>query len=464
MTSPRGWSGWPRSRRRDEAGCRCGKLVPLGGFPRYRVINNPASDRFGQARLIGQDMGRLRFALIIIAALTAAAPLRADAPLTALARPEPARSEIIDFGNNIQITLALSQPVMWRVFTLDGPARLVFDFSEVAFEGFNPHEIVDSDRIPEVAAGPVREGWSRMVLALDEPMLIETAGLVTATEDGTAVLKAQLAPTDAKTFAAKSGAPETEGFVLPEPAEVPPPRPRWRGDRPLVVALDPGHGGIDPGAEGGGVAEADLMLSFAGELRDVLEATGRIEVAMTRNADLFVPLETRVTKARAAGADLFLSLHADALETGRASGATIYTLAADASDEASQKLAERHDRDDLLAGLDLTHQDDQVAGVLMDLARVETQPRSDALADAIVHGIAESTGDLHKRPRLSAAFSVLKAPDIPSVLIELGFLSSRRDRANLTSEAWRLQAAEGIRDAVLDWAEADAAQTDLLRQ
>ncbi len=184
---------------------------------------------------------------------------------------------------------------------------------------------------------------------------------------------------------------------------------------------------------------------------------------LTRRDDSFVPLEARVSIARAAGADAFLSLHADAVAEGVAKGATIYTLADRASDSASQLLAERHDREDLLAGVDLTGQDDVVAGVLMDLARIETQPRADRLADALVEGLRAAVG-VHKRPRLEAAFSVLKAPDIPSVLVELGFLSSERDRARLTDPEWRARAAVGIRDALLAWASADAAEARLIRK
>ncbi|MBV1903264.1 MAG: N-acetylmuramoyl-L-alanine amidase, partial [Marinosulfonomonas sp.] len=186
-------------------------------------------------------------------------------------------------------------------------------------------------------------------------------------------------------------------------------------------------------------------------------------VVLTRDGDVFVPLEMRVSIARQAGADVFISLHADALVAGRASGATIYTLSEQASDLASQKLAERHNRADLLAGIDLSSQDDVIVGVLMDMARTETAHRSDRLADALVDGLTQ-TVTTHKRPRLSAGFSVLKAPDIPSVLVELGFLSSPRDRKNLSDPKWRLRAATGIKNALINWAREDAAQALLLRK
>ena len=195
--------------------------------------------------------------------------------------------------------------------------------------------------------------------------------------------------------------------------------------------LDPGHGGVDPGAERDGHNEKALMLRFARELREVLLRAGGFEVVLTREADEFVSLERRVAIGARAGRGRVLSLHADALSAGRAHGATVYTLADSASDEASAALAERHNRANMLAGVDLSDSDDVVADVLMDLARQETQPRAERLAQAIRLGIAEQDLPLHSRPLREAGFSVLKAPDIPSVLVELGFLSSARDRENL---------------------------------
>ncbi|WP_099827318.1 N-acetylmuramoyl-L-alanine amidase [Oceaniglobus indicus] len=404
-------------------------------------------------------------AAALAAGLTLMAPMaRAQDTLGAMARPIVEESDIADFGANLQITLALSQPVPFRIFTLDTPRRLVIDFSVVDWAGQDVASIDRSDIVTSVLSGPFRRGWSRLVLGLDAPMMIETAGLATGEADGGATLKVQLAPGDAASFAANAGAPEGAVLTLPAPAEVTPAPARQTGDRPVMVMLDPGHGGLDPGAEVDGIVEADLMLQFARDLRAVLEADGRFSVTMTRDDDTFVPLETRVSLARAAGADAFLSLHADVVAEGRASGATVYTLSQEASNEASRVLAERHDRADLLAGLDLSGHDDVVAGVLMDMARLNTTPRSDRLARALVRELGQHTGDLHKRPRLRAGFSVLKAPDIPSVLVELGFLSSDRDRANLTDPAWRRRAAEGIRDALADWAEADAAEARQLRQ
>ncbi|OIP83666.1 MAG: N-acetylmuramoyl-L-alanine amidase, partial [Rhodobacterales bacterium CG2_30_65_12] len=362
----------------------------------------------------------------------------------------------------LELTVDLSQPVPWRVFTLTDPDRVVLDFSELDWTGADPDALASSTaRISAMAVGVYRPGWSRMVIELAEPMAVAEAEMITG--DGRARLTLRLNDSDRARFEAAAGAPESALFRPTDGAALPA-RARPRGQGPLVVVIDPGHGGIDPGAEREGEREADLMLTFARELKEALLRGGNIEVTLTRDDDVFVPLETRVTIARRAGADVFLSFHADALAEGRAHGATVYTLSEEASDVASAKLAERHDRADLLAGVDLSQADDAVALVLMDLARTETAPRSEALAVALVEGIYSATQSTYKTPRMQAAFSVLKAPDIPSALIELGFLSSPRDRKNLTDPDWRRQAALGIRDALLYWAIEDAATAERLRR
>jgi N-acetylmuramoyl-L-alanine amidase len=224
-----------------------------------------------------------------------------------------------------------------------------------------------------------------MVVELDEALAITEAGLDTSAADGRARLTLRLAPVTAAAFTAASGAPPDLARILPQAVvRAPPPKPAGR----LRVVLDPGHGGIDPGAQYDGLTEADLMLTFARELRELLIRAG-FDVAMTRDADVFVPLEHRVTFAREADADIFLSLHADSLpeEAGSAHGATVYVLSDEASDVASRRLAERHDGADLVAGVDLTGQGDEIALVLMDMARMETEPRSLRLAELLIADI-----------------------------------------------------------------------------
>jgi N-acetylmuramoyl-L-alanine amidase len=354
-------------------------------------------------------------------------------------------------GQGVQIELQISQPVPWRVRVLDGPPRLIVDMREVDWTGIAQVK-QQSSRVLGVRAGVFRPGWSRLVLELDGPMMVESAEMAT---EGATVLRLLMQPSTQEVFKTAAALAEPPDWAA-RAAVALPERPKKDPNR-IVVVLDPGHGGIDPGAERDGQSEANLMLLFAREFQEVLRRDARFEVVMTRNDDSFVPLEARISIARHVAADIFLSLHADALSEGEAVGATIYTLSDEASDEASATLAARHDRDDLLAGVDLTAQDDLVATVLMDMARNETEPRTDRLAKALVQAIKAADLKMHRYPHQRAGFSVLKSPEIPSVLIELGFLSSARDLARLQDAGWRAKMAEALRQALINWSDQEVA-------
>ncbi|MGA0539127.1 N-acetylmuramoyl-L-alanine amidase [Neotabrizicola sp. VNH66] len=383
----------------------------------------------------------------------AIAPLSAAAQeLSALARLDAAGSVIRADQAALTLDLAISQPVPWRVRVMDSPPRLILDVREVDWTGIDSVTRT-APQVADLRAGIFRPGWSRLVVELTGPMLVTQASMDTS--DGPALIRLRLDPATAQDFAKAAAQPEPEDWALPRPADLPP--PVARGDGPIVVVLDPGHGGIDPGAERDGHKEADLMLTFARGLKELLLRDGRFRVVMTREEDAFVPLETRISIARKAGAHVFISLHADALAEGEAQGATIYTLSEDATDEAAEALAERHERDDLLAGVDLSAQDDIVASVLMDMARTETTPRTARLAMALETAIKAADLRMHRHPRQEAGFSVLKSPDIPSVLLEVGFLSSGRDLKRLTDPAWRATMAEAVRKGLIAWADEDQA-------
>ena len=382
--------------------------------------------------------------------------------LSALARVDAAKSGIEDkwFGRT-ELRLGLNQGVPYRVFLLDGPPRLVVDFREVAFEGLAKTDLLaQPGRITDIRFGPFQPGWSRLVADLAGPMIAKEVGLPIDPATGQAQLKIALVESDAESFA-KAAA----GYEQPElnvEAAAPRPVPSEEDGR-FVVMIDPGHGGVDPGAIRDGIDEKTLMLKLARSLREVLRRTGDIEVALTRDSDQFVSLPARIALAHKAQADIFISLHADALEEGGARGATVYTLSNAASDRAAAQLAAQHDRADIIAGLDLTASDDQVAGVLMDLARQETRPRTDALADTLVKHIKASGAPVYSKPRRRAAFSVLKSADIPSVLVEVGFISDARDLKNLRDPVWRAMMVEAIADAVVDWRAQDEALRPLVR-
>lgn len=388
-------------------------------------------------------------------------PKTTDQDLTALARLDTQASKISDRGRGVDLTLSLSQGVPWRVFTLSNPDRMVFDFREVNWAGLSAQALLDTDRIKEVRFGTYRPGWSRMVLTLATPLNVETATMRINSETGAATLQARLVQTEPAVFATRTGAPREPMWDLPVPALNAAPKVN---DNILTVVIDPGHGGIDPGAVRGDLMEKTLMLDLARAVQETMIRQGNTRVILTRDDDSFVPLERRVSIAHEMQADVFISLHADVLPYGKAHGATLYTLAENATDEASAKLAERHDRDDLLSGVDLTGKDDVIAGVLMDLARQETAPRADALSRALQAAIGGAGVPLNSRPHRAADFSVLKAADIPSVLIEVGYLSSERDRANLADPAFIDRIAQALRNGIETWQKSDAALRPLIRQ
>ncbi len=422
-------------------------------------ISRVWASRTGRAALAA--MAIATSALPTISTVTAAQAQE----LRALARVDRAASSLRMSAGEAALKLSLTQAVPWRAFTLDAPRRLVLDFREVAWDGAGGAELAKALKVdPEILrAGTFRPGWSRLVLALPAPLMIDTAEMQTDPVTGGAAVHVRLTAGTAEAFAAQTPSEAGDLWALPPRAKVDQPVRRQRGDRPLVVMLDPGHGGIDPGAQQGGWNESDLMLSFARDLKEALIRAG-MQAHLTREDDIFVPLQARVSMARAKGADVFLSLHADALAQGKATGTTIYTLSDTASDRASELLASRLDRADLLAGVDLEEQDDALAGVLMDLVRRETTPRSTMLAGFLVAEIRAATGRLYKRPHLKAGFSVLKAPDIPSVLIELGFMSDKRDLDRILSAEWRESLAGGVVKALQAWALEDAAKAELVRR
>jgi len=215
-----------------------------------------------------------------------------------------------------------------------------------------------------------------------------------------------------------------------------------------VVVIDPGHGGVDPGAIGaGGTREKDIVLSVGLALRDALRARGNYRIVMTRDGDRFVRLGDRVRIARRANADLFVSLHADAAAGRTARGAGVYTLSEKSSDREAAALARRENRSDIIAGVDLSDEADDVTSILIDLAQRETMNQSATLAQTVVVELGQRI-TMRSNPHRFAGFRVLKAPDVPSVLVEIGFLTNRQEEAQLKSSRTRQQIADGLADAI----------------
>ncbi len=375
-------------------------------------------------------------------------------------------STITDENNGaVMLQITLTKAVPWRLGLRDEPHRFLIDLQDLEWHERDIQKIDHSDRVLRIRSGHAEARWSRLSLELDGPYRINRAGMSTDQITGVATIEIELYPTTQESFAKNLPLTPQTWPTATRASDITDQQNRTRqiGDRPLRVVLDPGHGGWDSGAERGGVREADLVLRFAQELKETLLRRGGFEVVMTRQSDRFVPLSERISIARRAQADVFLSLHADALEFGTATGATVYTLSETPSDAVSAQLAEMHAREDLILGLNLDVEDDEITAILTELARQDVAPRSQTLAQALVEGLGRGTDRLYKKPHLQADFVVLKAPDIPSVLIELGFMSNPQDLARLQDREWRAEAVMGITWALENWRVSDATEALLLR-
>lgn len=343
----------------------------------------------------------------------------------------------------------LSKKVDVNVFALGDPYRVIVDAADVSFQ---MPEGIGNETVGLVTAfryGLFAQGKSRIVLDLSGPFLIDRTFVLAPRDDQPARLVIDLVPTDEKTFLAKLKEQRSkiaEAETVERPVVSPPP-----DDAKPVVVLDPGHGGVDPGAKSaGGIREKDVVLAFAKRLKTKLEATDRYQVFMTREDDTFLPLKERVSYAQKKGAGLFVSLHADYFPTeiDDARGATVFTLSEEATDNEARALAAKENFSDAIAGVELPKDSDEVVtNILIDLAQRETNNRSAVLARSIVGELA-ANGRLHTKQLRSAGFRVLKAPDVPSVLVELGFLSNEEDEKQLTSDAWRDRMAVSITAAI----------------
>jgi N-acetylmuramoyl-L-alanine amidase len=342
----------------------------------------------------------------------------------------------------------LSRKIDLRAFTLADPYRVVLDIPQVTFQ--LPPKSGESGRglIKAFRFGLMMPGGSRMVLDLAKPARIEKAFVVDATVDAPARLVLDLVPTDRESFLRKVALDNKTASAEAPQRSAPPPDAADK--RPLVV-LDPGHGGIDTGTKGPGgeIMEKNIVLDFAGRVRERIEKTGKYRVLMTRTDDTFIPLGERVHMARNAGAALFVSIHADSLpkKEGDTQGATVYTLSETATDSEAARLAEQENRADVIAGVDLKDEPEDVAGILLDLAQRETKTFSVQFAHRLVGELKGATR-LHKNPLKSAGFKVLRAPDVPSVLVELGYVSNKADLQSLLSDAWRDRTAASVAQAI----------------
>jgi N-acetylmuramoyl-L-alanine amidase len=346
-----------------------------------------------------------------------------------------------------RLTIDLSRKIEMRAFTLAEPYRAVIEIPQVNFQ--LPPSAGDQARgiIKAFRYGLVMSGQSRIVIDLTGPVRVTKAVVLDAVDGQPAQMVVDMVAVDRETFL-RAAAIDNH---LPRPRQqAAVNREGHAGDARPVVVIDAGHGGIDPGTRApSGELEKNLTLEFATVLRSKLEATGKYRVVMTRSDDTFIELSERVQIARQLRAQLLISIHCDALARGdgAAEGATVYTLSDKASDEEAQRLADAENRADAIGGVDLADEPNEIADILIDLAKRETKGFSANFARNVVKDMG-ATAHLYKHPLKSAGFRVLKAPDVPSVLIELGYVSNARDLRQLVSETWRSRTADAIAHAV----------------
>lgn len=368
-------------------------------------------------------------------------------------------------GETTRLVFDMSEPVSFKVFSLIDPYRVVVDLPEVGWNLPARPLPANTGYLQKLRYGLFKPGNSRVVLDVSGPVVVGKAffippggeskthrlvlDMVSTSRDSIVAMASREADSDLGQvpagLAAGPAAPRSQAAALAFPA--PPHKPREPKAKKVIV-IDPGHGGVDPGALGtSGTYEKDVTLKVAFAMRDALEKAGRYKVILTRDRDIFLQLRERVAIARDAGADLFVSIHADTLKNARIRGLSVYTLSEKASDSEAALLAERENKADVIAGIDLSKESSEVSNILIDLAQREAMNQSARFAGALIKGLSPSTPLLPNTHRF-AGFAVLKAPDVPSVLIELGFLSNKQDELALTQARHREKLAASMVGAV----------------
>ncbi|HYW64658.1 MAG TPA: N-acetylmuramoyl-L-alanine amidase [Bradyrhizobium sp.] len=416
--------------------------------------------------------GRANHLVLLLAAVCGAAicclhPASAiaadeESPRSPTAGGFPVASDVRLAGDEkrTRFVLDLDRNIPFRAFPLADPYRVVVDLPQVNFQ-VAAGSATGRGLIKAFRYGLVMPGGSRIVLDLEGPARIEKSYVLEAANGQPPRLVLEFEAVDHTAFV-QSLSPERRPDLRPAigTTDVTPTaviaaaadaaaKPAAPQDKRPVVVIDPGHGGIDNGTQAGGESEKNLVLGFAAALRDRLEKTAKYRVVMTRTDDTFIPLADRVKIARNQSAALFISIHADALPRGEgdAQGATIYTLSEKASDAEAERLAELENKADAIGGVNLTEEPTEVADILIDLAQRETRTFSNRFARVLKNEM-KTAARLHKHPLKSAGFRVLKAPDVPSVLLELGYVSNKSDLEHLVSDNWRSRTVASVAQAV----------------
>ncbi|MBZ9918142.1 MULTISPECIES: N-acetylmuramoyl-L-alanine amidase [unclassified Mesorhizobium] len=375
----------------------------------------------------------------------------ADAPLTATGY------KMAGDATKMRIVMDFDREPDVKWFLLRGPNRLVIDLANTKL-AIDAKDLKPRGLVKGVRLGELEAGVSRLVLTGKGPFAVDKLDVL-KNEDGAGYrIAIDMSAASEREFdtALANQALTTGSTVSTDKGGRVGTGPVSNPGHRFTVVIDPGHGGVDGGAEGlNGTVEKNVTLAFATELRDKLAAVGRYDVFMTRDTDEYLRLDDRVRIARQHEADLLISIHADTISLKGIRGATVYTVSDKASDPEAQALADRENLSDQFAGMVIKDDNKEVTDILIDLIRRETHTFSMSFAHTLVGQLSTSVG-LINNPQRSAGFKVLKAPDVPSVLVELGYLSNAKDEAQLLDADWRGKAAQSITNAVALFASARA--------
>ncbi len=352
-------------------------------------------------------------------------------------------ARVIGDSSRARLIVDFDQDVFQETYLLDNPKRIVVDLPETVFSLDGELKRLPKSLVSNLRYGTIADGRSRIVLELAQPVLIENHRVKELSDDNRFRLIVDLVKATQEQFSSSVRPPVRPKSALNENKSA--------SKKQYVIVIDPGHGGIDGGASGSQkTREKEITLSFAKKLKALLASNKLFKPLLTRDGDEFMRLTERVEKARKYKADLLISVHADSLRQKDIRGATIYTLSKKGSDEISRTLANSQNRTDLIAGLSLPEEKPDVSNILIDMTRRETKVFSERFASVVVRALKDDI-KLIKNPLRSADFYVLKAPEIPSILLELGYLSNRRDEALMRSDEWQSIAVHNVYDAIREF-------------
>lgn len=413
------------------------------------MLNSAGSD--------GHSGGFMRVAkilLILVASIFAAMPAYAQVE-SIEDYPDVVDARVSTTPERARLIIDLSGPTEFAIASLDKPDRIAIDVKAFDLKILAPADVAGKGIVASYTIEMAEKGRARTTLTLSQPAQVQQAYILDAVADQPARLVVDIIPATAEEFAGKVAADlaasvANQGQVPATASTDPGTHAAETETRPLVV-IDPGHGGIDNGATApNGVHEKAITLAFALQLQKVLIDSGRFDVALTREDDTYLTLNERVDLARKNKADLFISLHADTFQQPEIRGASVYTRDENATDVLDKVLADGENRYDIVAGLAVPQSEPAVMDILVDLMRRETRKSSYLAAEAIIRQLEPSVA-LRRFPVRQADFFVLQAPDVPSILVELGFLSNAADIANLQKSDWRDRVVDALARGIADY-------------